>query len=155
MTVCFIFQDQKILLGRKKRGLGEGYLNGYGGRLEENDASIEAGMIREVEEESKINIVEAELLGVVDFSFVGEPELLPRVYIYRSEKFSEEPIETEEMEPIWFDVDSIPFEEMWDGDKIWFPFVLGKEKFRGKILFDENKKVSEHDIKKVDSISII
>jgi hypothetical protein len=33
LTLCMVHQDNKLLLGMKKRGFGEGRWNGFGGKL--------------------------------------------------------------------------------------------------------------------------
>ena len=49
-TLLFVVRDGRILLIRKKRGLGAGKINGPGGKLDPREAPL-AGAIREVEEE--------------------------------------------------------------------------------------------------------
>ena len=49
-TLLFIHQDDKVLLIRKKRGLGAGKINAAGGRLEEDETELE-GAVREMQEE--------------------------------------------------------------------------------------------------------
>jgi hypothetical protein len=46
-----------------------------------------------------------------------------------------EPEETEEMKPEWFDLDKIPYHEMWKGDDQWIPKVIENKKFKGEIHF--------------------
>ena len=41
LTLVLILQDEKILLGMKKRGFGAGRWNGFGGKVRE-DESIES-----------------------------------------------------------------------------------------------------------------
>lgn len=40
-----------------------------------------------------------------------------------------------EMLPKWFDVQNIPFDDMWADDKLWFPLFLSGKKFKGYFLF--------------------
>ena len=49
-TLVFIIKDNRVLLIRKKRGLGAGKVNGPGGRLESGE-TFKACAIREVQEE--------------------------------------------------------------------------------------------------------
>ena len=49
-TLCFVRQGTRVLMIRKKRGLGAGKINGVGGRLEPGETP-ETGIVREAEEE--------------------------------------------------------------------------------------------------------
>ena len=35
--LCFVYDEQRILLGMKKRGFGEWKWNGFGGKLEDGE----------------------------------------------------------------------------------------------------------------------
>jgi len=48
-TLTFVTEGSRLLLIRKKRGLGAGKINGPGGRLEQGETPL-ACAIREVEE---------------------------------------------------------------------------------------------------------
>lgn len=45
VTLVFVQEPGRVLLGMKKRGFGEGRWNGFGGKVEEGE-SIEEGAIR-------------------------------------------------------------------------------------------------------------
>ena len=53
VTLCHIVDvaHQRILLGRKKRGFGEGKYNGFGGKIEEGESARDA-VVREIREEA-------------------------------------------------------------------------------------------------------
>jgi 8-oxo-dGTP diphosphatase / 2-hydroxy-dATP diphosphatase len=144
LTLCVIYKGSRVLLGMKKRGFGQGRWNGFGGKIHEGE-TIEAAAKREVLEESGVNILDMEKMGIIEFEFQGNPEIL-EVNIFRAENFSGNPIETEEMKPQWFDVKEIPFEEMWSDDRYWLPLLLAGKKFKGKFLFDNNDKVLEYKL---------
>jgi len=57
-VLAIIIKQEKILLGYKKTGLGKGKWNGFGGKVEEFDSSLEEAMKREVKEEAQIDITE-------------------------------------------------------------------------------------------------
>ena len=46
--------------------------------------------------------------------------------------------ETDEASPICSPVDAIPYEEMWEDDKLWIPLVLDGTLFFGRYLLDDD-----------------
>ena len=136
-TLCVIHEDNKILLGMKKRGFGVGRWNGFGGKLAEGE-TIEDAAKREMMEEANIEVKDLEKVGIIDFEFQGNPEIL-QVHIFKANSFLGKPTESEEMRPQWFDISEIPFKEMWPDDKYWMPLFLSGKKFKGKFLFGTEK----------------
>jgi 8-oxo-dGTP diphosphatase len=49
-NLCFILRHGRVLLIRKKRGLGAGKINGPGGKIEAGESAL-ASAIRETQEE--------------------------------------------------------------------------------------------------------
>jgi 8-oxo-dGTP diphosphatase/2-hydroxy-dATP diphosphatase len=135
LTLCMVCTDEKILLGMKKRGFGEGRWNGFGGKLEEGE-TIEMAALREVQEE--IGIIPTKMLkiGILDFAFESEAKEL-EVHIFKVTAYEGEPVESEEMRPKWFAYDEVPFAQMWSDDEHWFPCLKADKLFRGRFLFDK------------------
>jgi len=52
---------------------------------------------------------------------------------------------TEEMKPLWWNFEEIPYEQMWEDDKIWLPRILGttKSQFNFTFWFDENSSLEK------------
>lgn len=143
-TLCIIHRHPKVLLGLKKRGFGEGRWNGFGGKVK-NGETIEDAAKREISEEAGIEIDKMEKVAVIDFEFKGNPEML-EMHVFRAKNFSGEPKETEEMEPRWFNIDQIPFQEMWPDDRYWLPLFLEGKKFKGKFFFDGFDTIVKHEL---------
>ena len=59
-TLVFVVEADRVLLIRKKRGLGAGKINGPGGRLEPGETLLECA-VREIQEE--LCITPRQLLG--------------------------------------------------------------------------------------------
>ena len=148
MTLAFIIENNRILLALKKRGFGAGRYNGFGGKLLENE-TFEDALKREMLEESGIQVLRAEKVGIHSFMSTERPDEELEVHVFHVTSYSGEPIETEEMKPEWFALDTIPFETMWPDDQYWFPLFLADKKFRTKFLFGENDTVLEKDIQEV------
>ena len=135
-TLLFVVQDGQILLIRKKRGLGAGKINGPGGRLEPGETPRECAL-REIHEELKIQSWGADWRGKHRFEFCDGYRL--EVDVFVSDGFDGEPTETDEAIPLWFPVDAIPYEEMWEDDQYWFPALLAGERFDGRWVFDGDR----------------
>ena len=61
-TLMFIHDGDRILLGLKKRGFGEGKWNGFGGKVTPNE-SVRLANIREMKEECGIEPVDPKFIG--------------------------------------------------------------------------------------------
>jgi len=144
-NLLFVIQDGQILLIRKKTGFGVGNINGPGGKLELGETALEAAL-REVEEELCIVAHDPEDMGELLFQFVDG--LSMHVQVFRSTGFDGVPTETEEAKPLWFSVDEIPFEEMWEDDRYWLREMVDGKKFSARFVFDGKAMVS----KKIDWI---
>ena len=125
---------------RKKRGLGAGKINGVGGRLEAGELPL-AGILREAREELGIMLVEPEKRGELHFQFLDGYSLFCTVFV--SSRFTGTPVETDEAAPLWFEIDQLPFNEMWEDDKLWLRQALDGKSFRGFFVFDGEKMLSQ------------
>ena len=134
-TLVFVVKDGRILLIRKKRGLGAGKINAPGGRLEPGETPLEAA-VREVQEELCITPLELTYSGENLFQFVDGYSI--HVHVFKAGDYQGEPTETDEASPIWSNLDAIPYEEMWEDDKLWVPLVLDGTRFYGRYLFDDD-----------------
>lgn len=106
----------------KKRGFGKGHYNGFGGKVEPGE-SVEAGAVRELEEEAGISCPDLTRCGLLEFMFEGDPCLM-EVHVYCGSAVEGTPTESDEMAPAWWPLDGIPLQSMWPDDKLWFPTML-------------------------------
>ena len=132
-TILFVVRDGRILLIRKKRGIGAGKVNGPGGKLDPGETA-RACAIRETEEELCITPLGVEQRGELRFQFTDGLSILG--YVFLASDFRGEASETDEAVPLWTPVDAIPFAEMWADDEIWMPWLLRGSRFFGRVLFD-------------------
>ncbi|KAF4074019.1 hypothetical protein AMELA_G00249860 [Ameiurus melas] len=150
LTLVLVVQPGRVLLGMKKRGFGAGKWNGFGGKVHPGE-SIEQAARRELLEESSLTVDTLCKIGNITFEFVGETELMD-VHIFRADDYDGEPTESEEMRPRWFDIDKIPFGEMWADDVLWFPLMLQKKKFSGYFKFQGHDVILEHKLNEVQEL---
>jgi 8-oxo-dGTP pyrophosphatase MutT (NUDIX family) len=53
--------------------------------------------------------------------------------------------------PEWFDVGSVPLDQLWDDEAYWLPRVLAGEMLTGTIVYDDDcRKVARADLKGAD-----
>ena len=132
VCVVYILRERagrtEVLLGYKRTGLGLGRVVGIGGKVEPGE-TIPAAAVREVREETELDIAAADLepAGVFDYLFPTSPTWSQRSHVFRCRRFAGEPRETEEIVPAWFATSDIPFARMWDDARRWLPAVLRGE----------------------------
>lgn len=132
-TLLFVVRGGRILLIEKKRGLGAGKINGPGGRLEPGETPRECA-VREVEEELLITPAGVAHCGELMFQFIDGYSIHGTVF--RASGYRGTPTETPEAVPLWYALDEIPFERMWQDDPVWFPHMLARRPFAGRFIFD-------------------
>lgn len=57
-----------------------------------------------------------------------------------------------EMRPQWFQLDQIPFGDMWPDDSYWFPLLLQRKKFRGYFRFQGQDTILDYTLHEVDAV---
>ena len=146
-VLCFIVQGDRVLLARKKRGFGEGWWNGAGGKIKEGETPLEA-VLRETQEELGIIPRDPQKVGTLLFFFEdGTPDW--EVDVFRAEEYEGEPGESEEMFPSWFAFEEIPYQQMWADDAHWVPLLLAGKRFEGRFTFRDNVTLLSHEIKEL------
>ena len=148
-TLCFVCRGSDVLLATKKSRFGAGLINVYGGKVRDG-REIEAEAKRELKAESGISALKMRQVGFMIFKFLDSGKVF-ECYFFRIDEFKGVPKETKEMgPPQWYKMDmkSIPFGQMWEGDRLWFPFFLRGEDFKGWILYNntQEKKVLNYRI---------
>jgi len=150
-TLCYIKKENQILLQKKSKELfgGDKY-NAPGGKIKENETP-ELAVIREVEEETGLQVSNLKKHGVLTF-YDGDEELPAWiVHVFSTADFQGE-LKTEVREGVhgWVDNDKIPFDKMWEDDKYWIPLVFEDKNFTAKFWFEKNfgpiwkKEINEH-----------
>lgn len=137
-TLMFVVRQGRILLIRKKRGIGAGKVNGPGGKFELGENALQC-VLREVREELYIDVTDAREMGVLNFSFrcKSTPEI--RCHVFMASAFEGTPGETEEAEPFWVAVGAIPYKLMWEDDRYWLPLMLEGRRFEGFFTFEGDR----------------
>jgi 8-oxo-dGTP diphosphatase / 2-hydroxy-dATP diphosphatase len=137
-TLSLIEDGDRVLLAMKKRGFGEGWWNGFGGKVSEGESIPEANF-RELKEESGITGLKQRERAVIEFFFAGTDKII-EMHVFEVTKWEGEPVETEEMAPKWFTKDSAPYKDMWPADREWMPLFFEGKDFEGTATFDGETK---------------
>ena len=140
-TLCFVITERRILLIRKKRGLGAGKINAPGGRIEVGEQPHDCA-VRETEEEVGITPIDLRPRGELHFQFKDGYSL--HCTVFTASSYSGTLVETEEALPIWTELDAIPYDEMWADDIHWLPGVIAGQSFRAWFHFDGDNMLSKH-----------
>jgi len=149
LVLCMILDPpehpSRILLGLKKRGYGAQKWNGFGGHPELGE-TMEQALLREIDEECHLKVTQIEKRGRLIFNMDNDhkPTL---VHLYTALKWTGTPQESDEMLPQWFPIDAIPYDQMWEDDYKWIPFIIAGKNIEAVIGFDKDDKMRNFEIK--------
>lgn len=139
-TTCYIKKDNKYLMlhrTKKKNDINEGKWVGPGGKLEKNESPEEC-IIREVMEETGLNLKSLHLRGFV--TYVSEDWDTEYMYVFVSDKVDGNIIECNEGDLKWIDEKDLFNLNMWEGDREFLKIILETKKiFSAKFKYDGDK----------------
>lgn len=64
-----------------------------------------------------------------------------------------QPVETDEMAPVWIRNQSIPYDKMWADDEHWYPRFLQGASFQGLFAFTNTHTMVWHRLQELQHIS--
>lgn len=145
VTLCFLLRthadEDQVLLGLKKTGVGTGKVVGIGGHVEPGESVVQA-ICREVAEESSITVEALDLVpaGTVEFVFPAKPawDMFTTVFLCR--KFAGEAVESMEIAPTWYPVDQLPHAQMWADAVHWLPAFLAGERGHWRVVLNDDSE---------------
>lgn len=145
-TIIFVIKDGKVLLAKKRKKIGVGKWNGYGGKLEDSDKTFEECAVREFNVEAGgATIVKENLTYVGNILFKNGDKFSFDAYILVAKNLTGKPKTTDEMlDPTWFDISDVGTEKLpWDQfmpcDYLWLAEVIKGRKIKGKgIILNDN-----------------
>jgi 8-oxo-dGTP diphosphatase len=150
-TLAYIRHEDEVLLllrNKKENDFHEGKYIGIGGRLEPGETPLEC-IIREVKEESgySFSSENIQFRGYIYFDDIDRDKInedLPPfnwlVFLYSAVVKEKKSFINLEGDLKWFPVHDIPYNEMWDGDRIFTPNLLNStDVIEGKFLYRDNK----------------
>ncbi|EGG20445.1 hypothetical protein DFA_07569 [Cavenderia fasciculata] len=166
-NLCFFIDNsstpRRLLLGLKKKGFGKGRWNGIGGK-KTDDETIDESAIRECVEEVGLKPTNLVKRGELQYYYKNQKHMNTHCTIYTIDMWTGDLIESDEMSPKWWNLDSdsnsdntdpLPYDLMWDDMKVWFPSFINSDfktatttptKFTStNFYFDENDNLISHN----------
>lgn len=139
-TLCYIRRGGRtLMMHRVKRpdDMHYGKWNGLGGKLHMSETPEEC-VVREVREESGLELSKPELKGFITFPAFDEFEDW-YVFVFVAHDFAGSLIECEEGRLEWIDDAKLAELDLWEGDHIFMPWLDQDKIFSAKISYDMGK----------------
>jgi len=134
-TLCYLKREgcTLMLLRNKKPGdIHAGKWNGLGGKFEPGE-SPEQCIIREVREESGLEISNPRLHGLVMFpGFKGNDWY---VFVFSADQFSGDLIDSPEGELRWIPDEELPSLALWPSDHFFFDWMMRDGFFSARFIY--------------------
>lgn len=150
-TLCFVIdrargKNGSLLMIEKKRGQGAGKWNMPGGKFAPGESASEAA-VRETIEETGIEPLNVREVGLLEFYFPESNSWNNICSVFVSEEFRGELIpDSDECRAHWVSLDAIPYDKMWDDDRLWVPFVFAGKYFHRVYTFDQNDHMKSEKV---------
>lgn len=145
-TLCYVRSDGRTLMlhrNKKEGDVHRGKWNGLGGKLDAGESPEEC-VVREVREESGLTLKDARLRGVLTFpAFKNGEDWL--VFVYTATKFEGSLGACAEGELEWVEDARVPELPLWEGDRIFLPWLDGEKFFSGKFVYVDGR-LARHDV---------
>ncbi|MFZ2959680.1 MAG: 8-oxo-dGTP diphosphatase [Candidatus Ozemobacteraceae bacterium] len=145
-TLCYLRHEcRTLMLFRNKKidDVHEGKWNGLGGKFEPGETP-EACAIREVHEESGLTVEAVQLKGILTFPMFAKGEDW-YVFAFVISRFSGEMKPSNEGTLKWIPDERLLELPMWDGDRIFLPWLDHPGVFSGRFSYKDGKLVS-HEV---------
>ncbi len=128
-----------LFRNKKENDYHEGKWNGLGGKFEFSESPEECA-IREVREESGLIVKDLKLKGFITFPmFDGKDDWY--VFLFVIDKFEGELINSPEGTLEWIPNEKLTELNLWEGDRIFIPWLFQEKFFSAKFNYKDGKFV--------------
>jgi 8-oxo-dGTP diphosphatase len=147
-TLCYVRDKENnttLMLHRvkKENDVHKDKWNGLGGKFELGESPEEC-VIREIYEESGLKITSPKMKGFITFPlFDGVDDWY--VFLFVAEEFTGNLIDSAEGRLKWIPTDKLLELPLWEGDKIFIPWLDGEKFFSAKFTY-QNKTLISHTV---------
>ena len=127
-VLAYIEKDGSFLMllrNKKKHDINANNWRGVGGHLEKNETPEDA-LIREVKEETGLDVISYSKKGLIHFNYDDISELM---HLYVVNEFNGNLIECDEGSLKWIKKSDLFSLELWEGDKIFLKKLLNNEPY--------------------------
>ncbi len=139
-TLVHVRKGHKTLMIEKK----DGKFMGVGGKFMEGETPEEC-LIREVKEETNLDVTDYQLVGKIFFpKFDGVTDYFS--YVYEVTGFHGEMEESDEGKLYWIDNDKLTSLNIWEGDKYFIDWMYNKRVFFDAVFYYENFEYVGHEV---------
>lgn len=145
--VYLVHQGQTLMIHRvkKENDIHQDKYNGLGGKLEKGETPLQCA-IREVKEESNLDIIDIKFKGHLlfpNFDGLGNDW---QVFLYRADKFEGQLIEeNREGNLVWIDNEKLTDLPLWEGDKLFLKYLYGPEIIDASFTY-KNARLVDHKL---------
>jgi 8-oxo-dGTP diphosphatase len=145
-TLCYVRRPgQTLMIHRIKKpnDMHMGKWNGLGGKLDPGETP-EACAIREIYEESGLTVHNPQFKGMITFpGFANEEDWYTFLFVVR--EFEGQLVESSEGYLKWIDDSELLSLPLWEGDRIFIPWLERPGFFSACFVYKANKLV-EHSV---------
>jgi 8-oxo-dGTP diphosphatase len=123
-VLCFVTHGDEVLLlrGGSHKRTWAGRYNGVGGHLEPRE-DVRTALLREVKEETGLDVEDPRLRGVVHVD-VDDPILGVLFFVFTASALGRQVVPSAEGSLEWFNLGDLPFTEMVEDLPVILPLVL-------------------------------
>ena len=145
-TLCYVRRDGETLMvhrNKKANDMHMGKWNGLGGKFEAGETPEECA-IREIYEESGLRVSNPLLKGFLTFpGFADDEDWYAFVFVVKD--FSGELVESAEGDLAWIDNQHLLELNLWEGDRIFIPWLEQPGFFSAKFTY-QNNQLFDHQV---------